>query len=114
VEQPVPTVTEADVDRIIARDFDSRARDRIRVLLAHPESPRSPRVVLAVLKLSNCTVGAVAANLETARTDWRDVVAYAEYPAYMKATSGSTRLSEDEREELIQADWEQYQSWLDR
>jgi hypothetical protein len=114
VEQPVPKVSQADALRIIARDFEPPNRERIRVLLADPELTLSPRALLAVLKLSNGDVGLVAANLESARTDWRDVIAYAEYPAYMRATSGSTRLSADRRGELIEADWTQYQSWLNR
>lgn len=114
MKQPVPKVSQADALRIIARDFEPPNGERVRVLLADPELTLSPRTLLAVLKLSNGDVGSVAANLETARKDWRDVIAYAEYPAYMRAASGSTRLSADRRSELIQADWKQYQLWLNR
>jgi len=114
VDQPVPEVSQADVARIIARDFDPVGRERLTALLLDPELSLSPRVVLAVLKLSNRDVGAVTANLERARMDWRDVVACAEYPAYMKATSGSKHLDPARRSELIRADWAQYDSWLNR
>jgi hypothetical protein len=112
LDQPVPDVSQVDVERIIARDFDAAARERLAVLLADPELRLAPRAVLAVLKLSNGEIGAVAANLETARMDWRDVIAYAEYPAYMKATSGSTSLDPARRSELLEADWAQYEAWL--
>ena len=112
MNQPVPDVSQADVERVLARDFEREERERVAELLRDPESNFSSRVLLAVLKLSKRDVDAVAAQLETARLDWRDVVAYAEYPAYMQATSGSTSLDPGRRSELIQADWAQYEAWL--
>ena len=112
MDQPVPKVSQPDVDRVIARDFEPAVRGQLEALLADPALNLSPRVVLAVLKLSDGDIAAAEANLETARMDWRDVIAYAEYPAYMKATSGSARPDPDRRSELIQADWEQYECWL--
>ena len=112
MDQPVPDVSHADVERILARDFGREERERASELLLDPESNFSPRVLLAVLKLSKRDVDAVAAQLETARSDWRDVVAYAEYPAYMQATSGSTSLDSVRRRELIEADRAQYDAWL--
>jgi hypothetical protein len=113
-QQPVPDVSWSDVDRVLARDFDAAARERIAVLLDERGAASSPRVVLAVLKLSAGRVDAVGANLEAALTDWRDVIAYAEYPAYMRATSGAADVDAARREELVCADRAQYEAWLGR
>lgn len=118
IRQLVPRVSSADVDRILGRDFEPEARARVRALL-DAEPPPSPRVALAVLKLSAGDVAAVEANLEVARRDWRDTVASAEYPAYMALTAAHPPRKDWTREvaravdAAIRADWEQYQRWLE-
>jgi hypothetical protein len=114
VSQPVPDVSQSDVDRIIARDFESRACDVVRLLLERSDSAFSPRVLLAILKLAEGNIERFESNLEAARRDWRDVIAYAEYPGYMNATSGAQRSKPEHLDELIEADWAQYQAWLTR
>ena len=114
MNQPVPKVSRSDVDRIIERDFAPQDRDDLEVLLSDLDQSLSPRVLIAVLKLADGDMRKFESNLEAAHADWRDVIAYAEYPAYMKATAGAQRLSHERRDELVEADWEQYQSWLTR
>ena len=46
-------------------------------------------------------------------SDWRDVLAYAEYPAEMKTGPIKMRdMSEEEAQSLRQKDREQYEKWL--
>jgi hypothetical protein len=114
MEQPVPRVFHDDVERILARDFAEAARDLLRVRFADPEQAFSPRVLLAVLKLADGDVDRAVAHLEAARKDWRDVIAWAEYPSYTDATSGANPADAARRKELIQRDWEEYHAWLRR
>lgn len=114
MQQPVPKVSRSDVERILARDFEPQAREGLRKLLAGAGATLSPRVLLAVLKLADGDAEAVAARLEAARSDWRDVVAEAEYPRYTEATTGGARPTPERRDELVRADWEHYRDWLER
>jgi len=114
VEQPTPDVTEADVERILRRDFPAKDVTRVESLLRELGPRMSARVVLAVLKLSNGSIQAVRENVEAARLDWRDIIAEAEYPTYLRRVPGAGRLSPQQRDQIIQADWEQYARWLKR
>jgi len=60
------------------------------------------------LKLSDGSIEAVAANLETAQRDQRDIIAYAEYPTYMQRVAGPGSVPANERDAIVRADWEQY------
>ena len=114
MDQPVPDVSQSDVARIVGRDFAAEVRERVGELLDRTEEPLSPRVALAVLKLSDGDVEALAANVEVARADWRDVIAYAEYPEYMRSVGFASSVSDQRKREIIESDWQQYQSWLNR
>lgn len=114
MEQRVPDVSEADVVRVVQRDFGPDDAARVESLLREFDPAMSPRVMLAVLKLSEGCLESVRRNLETARRDWRDVIAYAEYPAYMQRVSGPGSVSDAQRDQIVRADWEQYQAWLER
>ena len=72
------------------------------------------RVRLAVLKLADGDLQALRREIDVVRSDYRDVLAYAEYPEYMQKVSPSAELAEVEREKIIRADWTQYQSWRNR
>ena len=69
------------------------------------------RVQLAILKLSGADIERLRANVRAAKGDYRDVLAWAEYPGQMRANSW--RLPESEREQLRQADLAQYAAWLE-
>lgn len=78
---------------------------------AHSESPR---VQLAILKLSEGKPQKLMVYIEAARIDYRDVLAWAEYPEQIR--SGATRYNTPlhEYEAIVEADRKQYQAWLDR
>ena len=73
--------------------------------------PEAERVRLAVLKLSGGDLERLRANVRAAKGDYRDVLAWAEYPGQIHANSW--RLPEPEREQLRQADLAQYAAWLE-
>jgi hypothetical protein len=73
----------------------------------------SPRVQLAILKLSEGDPEKLLHYVQAARIDYRDVLAWAEYPEQLR--SGKTRFnaSLDEYEAMLERDRRQYESWLD-
>ena len=115
MKQPIPEVTENDVIRIVQRDFPTEQFDAVMSILngygAKDWQHSVNRVRLAVLKLADGDLQALRRNIDS---DYRDVLAFAEYPDYMQKVSPSAALAEVERERIIRADWMQYQSWLNR
>ena len=113
-EQPTPLVTNDDVERLVKRDFVESEREEVWSLLAEYGGEswhREPaRVRLATLKLANGSVRRLRAEIEVAKLDFRDVLALAEYPGYMKHHDG--QLAQAEAQRIISADWKQYQEWL--
>ena len=85
----------AELDRYGAADWQ-RERDRVQ---------------LAILKLADGDFAALQQHTDVACTDYRDVLAAAEYPAYSQhgwpsPSAGAARA------EMFEADWDQYRKWL--
>jgi hypothetical protein len=72
----------------------------------------SPRVQLAALKLANGSLENLRTQVEIAIGDYRDVLGSAEYPAYRKVGVRIRELPIDERLQIIDSDWRQYEQWL--
>jgi hypothetical protein len=70
-------------------------------------------VQLAVLKLANGSLEKLRSNLESAKRDYRDILAYAEYPEYLKKGLRIRELPADEELRIIDNDWRQYEAWLE-
>ena len=115
--QPIPNVTAADVERVVRRDFPADRVAEVRALLdeyGKEKWEREPhRVRLAALKLAEGNVERLRGAIELAKRDFRDVVAPAEYPEYLRRVPRSGTLGAEERR-VIDADWKQYQDWLRR
>jgi hypothetical protein len=111
--QPTPTVTIEDVERIVNRDFDPHQCADAFSLLKNAHF-QDPRIEMAILKLASGNISLLSHNIETARNDYRDVLAAAEYPDYSKTIFHIDDLSEEEQARTIKADWKQYQDWLTR
>src|SRR5262245_36909978 len=118
ITQPTPTVTGADVERIVRRDFPpERAAEALAMLEEYgtDDWQREPhRVRLAALKLAGGDLTRLRYEIEGAKCDYRDVLGPAEYPGYTKRMFHIEKLSEDEQQRIIDADWRQYQDWLTR
>jgi hypothetical protein len=76
--QPTPTVTNADVERIVRRDFPAARVEEVLAMLEeyggeewHREAPR---VRLAVLKLAEGRMDRLRYEIEGAKCDYRDVL----------------------------------------
>ncbi|MGD8339417.1 MAG: hypothetical protein PVH89_01470 [Gammaproteobacteria bacterium] len=113
--QPTPNVSAEDVERVAARDFPSDSPRVLEILKGYGGEDwhrEVERVRLAVLKLGAGDVDRLRAAIETARQDYRDVVAAAEYPGYCRSIRPGADISDDERQAIIDADWQQYSRWL--
>ena len=78
-----------------------------------PHEAETDRVHMALLKLSNGRKELLVRGVEAAKADYRDVLAYAEYPAAMaipplKSDGSNAR----EIGRARRADAEQYREWL--
>ena len=115
VDQPTASVTRADVERVVARDFSPEVRAAVVLLLERygvESYEREPeRVRLAALKLAGGDVEALHRHVETAKTDYRDVLAAAEYPGHSRRVTWEER---GEEEAVFRSDAQQYQDWLGR
>ena len=114
--QPVPSVTEEDVERIVRRDYPPEQINQVFTALRdygqetwHRERYR---VQLAILKLAAGDIDALHNHLEMAKRDYRDVLAFAEYPGYFTKVPPNAKPSDPAHAEVIDADWKQYQQWL--
>jgi len=116
VSQPTPSVTAADVERVVRRDYPLEQLGSVLAMLneygAEEWQSEPDRVRLAVLKLANRNLQQVRYWLEQAKRDYRDVLGPAEYPLYMKKWGRMDRMSEEEQKRIIHSDWVQYESWL--
>jgi len=116
ISQPVPAVTSQDVERIVARDFPAESAPTVAAILteygADDAHRDHDRVRLAALKLAAGDIERLRAAIETARRDFRDVLALAEYPEYSRLVRPSAGLSQAERQRIVDADWRQYSEWL--
>ncbi len=69
------------------------------------------RVQIAILKLSDGDLDQLLVNVEVAKRDYRDVLAYAEYPEEM--SNDNWKMSENEEIKRIRVrDRKQYIDWL--
>ena len=77
------------------------------------EGYEAVRVQLAILKLSNGDSEKLQDYIQAASLDYRDVLAWAEFPEQIR--SGKTRYNTDldEYEAILIADREQYEAWLE-
>jgi hypothetical protein len=118
MEQPVPKVTDDDVERIAVRDFGRDPLSQVLEILQEYgkqewNRPGSPRVRLAILKLANGNLDQLKRFTNSAIGDFRDVVSQAEYPRY-SAEIGFDRVAAKVERSVIDHDWKQYCEWLER
>jgi len=115
MNQPVPTVSRSDVERIVRREFgEFGASEVLAILDGYQSDGGNPaRVQLAALKLAAGDMVALRRAIEAAKLDYRDVLAGAEYPKYSRDI-GFGNASESFKQALIEDDWKQYESWFKR
>jgi hypothetical protein len=110
MEQPVARYHETDLPRVVTRDFAGHDAEVMEILAAYPRRTRTSdgglRVQMACLKLAGGCLARLRRVVDAACGDFRDVLAAAEYPAYLRAATRA------EIEEAICTDWTQLQTWL--
>jgi hypothetical protein len=116
--QPVPKVTEADFERLLAREFPNDAAAARGILEQYGTEKWERdfgllRVRIAVLKLAEGNLESLQRHLATAKQDPRDVVAFAEYPAAFGAWN-RPKSTDTEEQQRYDADWNQYAQWFAR
>jgi hypothetical protein len=116
--QPTPNVSSADVERIVRRDFPAdRVAEVLGILNEYGQESwhREPdRVRLAVLKLASGSVERLRQEIDGAKCDYRDALAAAEYAGYLTKVPPSGALPAEEKQQIIDTDWKQYQDWFTR
>jgi hypothetical protein len=110
-------VSRADVERIVRRDFPDIDAALVHALLDEYGTEswelERARVQLAALKLAGGDLAALRRHVDVAKIDYRDVLAAAEYPAAIRHSSVSG-MPDPERQQIYDADWQQYEQWLTR
>jgi hypothetical protein len=109
MSQPVPRYTEADLIRVIARDYPADVEQVKGILAEYGKERRQTdqlRVRMASLKLAKGQTEELETYVRAACTDYRDVLSWAEYPAYMNARNPGAQ------QKAIETDWKQLQDWL--
>ena len=107
--------TDADVERIVRRDFaEVHVAQVLATLGEYGDEDREPvRVRLAVLKLASRDLVKVRYWIEQAKCDYRDVLGPAEYPLYTKKWFRIDKMPDEEHNRIVQSDEEQYERWLE-
>ena len=77
MDQPVPNVSRADVERIVRRDFASADVSNALAIVdecqkCHTGGDSPARVQLAALKLADGDISALRREIEAAKSDYRD------------------------------------------
>jgi GNAT superfamily N-acetyltransferase len=113
--QRTPAVTGKDVARIAAREFPADSASVLAILGEYgvEEWHREvDRVRVAALKLAAGDLDRLRSAIETAKQDYRDVLAHAEYPQYLRSVDPSETVAPDDKKRIRDADWKQYSEWL--
>ena len=118
-KQPVPTVMEQDVERIVRRDFPATEVYAILSMLA--EYGRDTyhweplRVRIDILKIANGDPSLIRGLVDNAKGEYRDAIFFAEYRRWGDhAFTSESELTPEEEQKLIDADWKEFQDWFTR
>ena len=109
-----PDVTDADVERIVKRDYPPALHAAIFEMIRGVEVREKPRVMLACLKNGKGDFEKVKGELTNASGWYRESILEAEYPNYTKKMFRIERMPAEEQESVFEADKAQYLKWLSR
>jgi hypothetical protein len=118
MRQPVASVTAADVERLVLRDFAPAEHTTVRALLGsygvESYEREVDRVRAALLRVADGRVGPLEDAVRVAKQDYRDALVMAEYPLYWKRTAETPDLPQHERADIHEADRRRYDEWFRR
>lgn len=106
----IPKVTEADLKRIVNREYSEEKRnDVLRELSRYANCENEGvRVKLAILKLSKGDLLKVSEYVDTAIKDYRDVLFWAEYSSFIEIGFDTDGMKKKEIKWLQEKDWNDY------
>lgn len=110
--QPTPNISKKNIETIIQRDYGNcifEVKELLNLIKSDSEKGHN-RIVAAVLKSAKGDVENIRKYVTIAQSDFRDVIAEAEYPLSSKYSSLS--MSKRELRSLYLADWINYNKWL--
>jgi len=112
----IPKITNKDIERLVEREFDKRLSDlvyeKLNKVNAESENGKN-RIWAAIIKLSKSDIDELQKNVEKANYDFRDVIAYAEYPNLSKEPFAILSVKDKKKkDEIFKKDKDQYIEWL--
>lgn len=102
-----PTVSKADLDRIISRDYSHHPEAAIWEVLHRYGHGEAHRIYAAALKEGEGDLVKLERAIELANLDYRDLLMAAEYPNQAKQGYSASASPE-----VIEADLSQYSDWF--
>lgn len=118
MDQHIPTVDRADVERVVARDFPAALGQQVLQALSaygtESYQREAHRIHLDILKLADGDLARVIQETENAGCDYRDTILSAEYPKYGRKMFHMDKLPPVEHDRIIESDKQQYEAWLHR
>ena len=110
-----PNISTQEIERIIQREFSFEDFERVSSILAkyggNSDERGRNRVHAAAMKLADGDVEQLSHVIEAANADYRDVLAWAEYPSQMKLGFDTEK---DAMRDALNSDKDQYQAWLSK
>lgn len=93
--------------------FSGAVAAEVRQILEQYSGPERVRVQLAVLKYAGGALEKVRQGVEQAARDYRDILAWAEYPRQMAISASElAAMPPAAKKALRKADRDEYRSWL--
>jgi hypothetical protein len=107
-------MSERLLEQKVRQLFSGEVGAEVLRILERYRGPERVRVQLAVLKCAGNDSEQVRARIEQATQDYRDILASAEYPRQMSIPASEfAAMPPREKRALLQADRDEYRSWLD-
>jgi len=110
--QPFAKISNKTLERIIQREFGDRANAIKQKLqsVANDTPGGKNRLLAAIVKLADKDVDAVDKFIEICNTDYRDVLAKAEYPECLEL--GFSKTHGNKMKQIYLTEWEEYSNCL--
>jgi hypothetical protein len=102
------------VQKIFTKQFGARpdVDELFEVLLSYQDEGQV-RVHIAILKLCEGDPDKLMHYVNVAKTDFRDVLAWAEYPEQTKSGATAYNSPSDVYQDILKRDKQQYQLWIE-
>jgi hypothetical protein len=110
--QPVPNISSRTIEKIIQRDYRNcitEVTGKLKIIRSDSLKGQN-RISAAVLKLADGKIDKIDTFIEMCKTDFRDVLANAEYP--LCSSYGFGEKTKKELRTIYLTDWKNYSKWL--